>query len=297
MANSHIYICWTLDCEASQRAVNDVALGQRAARGFVDVVASAGMKSTLFVLPSDARAYPQLLRKLADAGVEIGLHYHPQEEGHADYCGAYTAEQQRTMYADGLNQLSDVLGLQPLTFRSGSCSANDSTFSVTHDLGFTSCSHSMPGRNMRHLKSNWVDAPHEVHYTHAANRLLAGDLDLVEVPVTTDPDSMLWSGGHPQDLRVELFDAKNQQFLIDKMLAREKQRRQSVKAIVALSHNVFEYGDSNDFRRQTLVQMLTDCAELAERHELSLRPATISEVAAAYRAARPLSTIQNSLAT
>jgi hypothetical protein len=299
MTDSHIHICWTLDCEATQRAVNDAELGQRAVRGFVDVVTSAGMKVTLFVTPGDARAYPQLLRKLADAGVEIGLHYHPQEEGHDDYCGAYTAEQQRIMYADGLNQLSDALGFQPLTFRSGSCSANDATFSVSHDLGFTSCSHSMPGRNMRHLKSNWVDAPHAVHYAHGANRLLEGDLDLVEVPVSTDPDSMLWSGGHPQDLRVELFDAKNQRFLIDKLLAREKQRPQKVKAIVALTHNVFEYGERNDFRRQTLVQMLADLVELADRRQVALRPATIGEVAAAYRAAHPLSAlnrVQNTIA-
>lgn len=148
MPNTDIHTCWTLDCEATQRAVNNVDLGQRAIRGFVDLVMGAGMRATLYVLPGDAHAYPQLLRQLADEGVEIGLHYHPQEEGHGDFWGAYSPDQQLAMYADGLRRISDVLGFQPRTFRTGSCSANDATFPVTAELGFTSCSHSMPGRNM-----------------------------------------------------------------------------------------------------------------------------------------------------
>jgi hypothetical protein len=129
-----------------------------------------------------------------------------------------------------------------------------------------------------------------VHYANPANRLLEGGLDLVEAPITTDPSSMLWSGEHPQDLRVELFDAKNQRYLIDKVLAREKQRPQTVKAIVALTHNVFEYGDPADFRRQTMQQMICDFAELADQHDVNLIPATISQIAAAYRAAAPPAT-------
>jgi hypothetical protein len=151
----------------------------------------------------------------------------------------------------------------------------------------------MPGRNLVHLRSNWTGAMPRVHYAHAANRLLEGDLDLVEIPVSTDPDSMLWSGGHPQDLRVELFDAKNQRYLIDKLLQREKTSDASLKAIVALTHNVFEFGDPSDFRRQTLRQMLADMAELAERHEMLLRPSTLSDVAAAYRRVRPLTQVSS----
>jgi peptidoglycan/xylan/chitin deacetylase (PgdA/CDA1 family) len=286
MNTTDIYFCWTLDCEATQREISNAPLGRRSIRGFVDVVMEAGMRATLFVLPSEARSSPRLLRQLIDEGVEVGMHYHPQEEGHADYCGAYSADDQRAMFANGLRQLSDALGFAPRTFRTGSCSANDATFPITAELGFNCCSHSMPGRNMPTLRSNWVGAPAHVHDAHPANRLLEGGLNLVEIPVTTDPDSMLWSGGHPQDLRVELFDAKNQRYLINKVLAREKMRLQPMKALVALTHNIFDYSDPTDFRRQTLVQMLQDAAELADRHEVMLRPATISDVATAYRKAR-----------
>jgi hypothetical protein len=72
--------------------------------------------------------------------------------------------------------------------------------------------------------------------------------------------------------------------LIDKMIAREKGRTQQIKSLVALSHNVFDFSDANDFRRQTLDQMLAACAELADRHEVNLRGATLSQLAERFRA-------------
>lgn len=285
-----IHICWTIDCEATQKAVNDVELGMQAIRGFTTVIAEADLWATLFVLPADATAYPALLRDLDHDRFELALHYHPHEEGYDDFCAAYAAEAQRKMYGDAINRFTDAVDMPPKAFRTGSCSANDATFPVTAELGFDCCSHSMPGRNMTELRSNWAGAPQHVHYAHPANRLLEGELDLVEVPVTTDPDSMLWSGKHAQDLRVELFDAKNHRYMIDKVLAREKTRPQPVKAIVALTHNTFEYDDPADFRRQTLVQMISDFADLADKHDVNLIPATISQIAVAYRVAVPMPT-------
>ncbi len=280
-----VHLVWTIDCEATQRAVNDAALGERSVRGFCELVARHELKATLFVLPSDARQNARLLRECAAGGFEVGLHYHPQEDGHADYCGAYSAEEQRDMYGGAISQFADALGFKPTTFRTGSFSANDATFPVTQELGFTSCSHSCPGRNMAGLRSNWSSAPHHVHFAHAANRLLEGTTDLIEVPMTTDPDSMLWSGCHPQDLRVELFDAKNQRFMIDKILRRERRREHPVRTIVALTHNVFDYSDPRNFRRETMAEMICAFSELADRQNVRLIPSTIGGVAAGYRAA------------
>ncbi len=285
-AKTDIYFCWTIDCEASQKAFDDVEAGARALRGFAEIISQAQAKATVYVLPSDAAAYPAILRELAGDIFEIGLHVHPQEAGYDDFCGAYDAQQQHDMYSRAKKALSEALGFSPKTFRAGSCSANDMSFPVICELGFDSCSNSMPGRNMTALKSDWVNAPQRVHYTHAANRLLEGGLDLVEVPVTTDPDSMLWSGRHAQDLRVELFDAKNQRYMIDKILAREKASFAEIKAVVALTHNVFEFDDPNDFKRQTMIQMISDAAELAEKHDVNLIPATIGQIAAAFRNSR-----------
>jgi len=281
--NNDIHISWTIDCEATQTGFNDAGAGKRAVRAFVNIVAEAGFKTTLFVMPADLEAYPSLLKELHGMGCEIGLHYHPQEEGYNDFCGAFSASEQRQMYGNAIVRFEDALGLSPTTFRTGSCSANDATFPVSAELGFTSCSHSMPGRRMRNLRANWEDAPRYVHYTHPANRLLEGGLDLIEVPVTTDPDSMLWSGQHPQDLRVELFDAKNHRYMIDKMLHREKLREHPVRSIVTLTHNTFYYDDEADFRTVTLREMIVAFRDLAEFHQVNLIPATISEVASAYR--------------
>ena len=117
-ARNPIHVCWTIDCEATQKAIDDTALGIRSLRGFSDLLLENGCAGTLFVVPGDARAFPALLRELAGNGLQIGLHFHLQE------------------------------------------------------LGFTSCSHSMPGRNLPGLRSNWVNAPLSVHSTHRANRLL-----------------------------------------------------------------------------------------------------------------------------
>jgi len=62
------------DCEATQKAINDAQLGIRAVRGFTEVLYRAGLQATLYVLPSDAVAYAQLLRDLDQERFEIGLH-------------------------------------------------------------------------------------------------------------------------------------------------------------------------------------------------------------------------------
>ena len=104
--SGQVHVCWTIDCEATQKAISDIEMGVRSIRGFVELLAEAGLKGTLFVLPSDAVAYPALLRELASQGLEIGLHYHPQEEGHRDFCGAYSEIEQMVMYSEATTMLS-----------------------------------------------------------------------------------------------------------------------------------------------------------------------------------------------
>ena len=126
MINSYskdaIFVSWTIDCEATQAAVDDRPLGQRSIQGYAEAIASSGLKATFFVLPADAKAYSAQLQELAKQGFEIGLHYHPQEEGYGDYCGAYTSDEQHTMYTDAIQCFADALGFEPKTFRAGSLS-------------------------------------------------------------------------------------------------------------------------------------------------------------------------------
>ena len=91
-----------------------------------------------------------------------------------------------------------------------------------------------------------------MHYANAHNRILPGTLDFVEIPVTVDWESRMWGGKHPQDLRIELVDAKNHYYTIEKSLQRQIAEQVPVKLIHARTHNLFEYGTPGNFRRETL---------------------------------------------
>jgi hypothetical protein len=118
--------------------------------------------------------------------------------------------------------------------------------------------------------------------------VLAGDLDYIEIPLTVDPESRMWGGKHPQDLRVELVDAKNHGYTIRKAVARQITSKAPVKMLRGITHNIFEFSDERDFRRQTLEGMIELTKTAAADHGLTWTPATGATIAAAYRAAVPL---------
>jgi hypothetical protein len=128
-----------------------------------------------------------------------------------------------------------------------------------------------------------------VHYAHPFNKVLPGDgsFDFVELPPTVDPESRMWGGKHPQDWRVELVDAKNHRFTADKAVKRQVEQKTPIKMLRGITHNIFEFGDPKDFRRQTLEGMLDSVPKIAAAHGLKIVPATCSQIAAAYRAAVP----------
>ena len=99
----------------------------------------------------------------------------------------------------------------------------------------------------------------------------------------------MWGGKHPLDLRVELVDAKNHFYTIDKALRRQLGDASiPVKSIRATTHNIFDFSDPKDFRRETLDGIIRHTKSLAEKHNVSIHPATVTQLADAYRAAVPL---------
>ena len=140
---------------------------------------------------------------------------------------------------------------------------------------------------MTSLAANWAGAPLFTHYANPYNRFLTGGLDLVEVPISVDWETMIWGGVHPQDLRVEYTDAKNHSFVIEKLMRRQMAEDLPLKALVVLTHDVFRYGDAANFRRETMLGMIESMRQCAEALGAELVGATIQEAAAAYRAAVP----------
>jgi peptidoglycan/xylan/chitin deacetylase (PgdA/CDA1 family) len=277
-----------IDCESTQHAVNNPALGERAIRGLGEVFAQTNTKGAFLVIPGDIETHATIYKELESAGHEIGLHVHPADQGYGEFLGDQSAETQRKILSEAIDRFAQAMGRRPASFCPGYCSANDFTFGILEEFGFKHGAVSFPTRDLPQCASVWGSSPLDPHYPHRYNRMLAGDVNFVDLPITIDPDSRMWGGGHPQDLRVELVDAKNHWYTIDKAVRRQLSQNMPIKQLHALTHNVFDYADPNNFRRETYIGIVDAARQVAEREELDFRPATLSEIAEAFRKSVPL---------
>ena len=277
------YFVLGVDCESTQPAVNNHVLGERAIRGIADVMSKNNGKCTFFVIASDIEKHHHIYRELEQQGHEIGLHLHPVIQGYKEYCGIYGPEEQEKIISQAVDRFVRAYGKKPVAFSMGYASANDHTFSILVKLGFTHGTCSMPGRILPECASIWAGAPLFIHYAHPYNRCLVGNLDFVEIPITVDWESRMWSGKHPQDLRVELVDAKNHSYTIEKSLKRQMQENVSVKLVRAVTHNIFEFDSPDNFRRQTLEGMIAFFKNICSRLNLVAEITTCSEVNRIFR--------------
>ena len=283
-----LYFTNQIDCESTQPAIGDDALGERGCRGFADVLETHDLKGTFYCIPSEAEVNARTYLALQAGCHEVGLHLHPADLGYEEFLGVYGPDEQRQIIGRSAEQFAAALGFTLQSLCVGYGSANDYTHQVLVELGFTHGMTQIPGRLLPECASVAAGASLDPHYAHPWNRVLTGGLDFVEILPTTDPDSRMWGGKHPQDLRVELVDAKNHYYTIAKAVARQLEEDAPLKVISLFTHNTFEYGDPRDFRRQTLVEMIAHTRRVAEQHGLTLQGVTHAELAAAYRAAVPL---------
>lgn len=283
------HICWTMDCESCHPGVNDPDLGRRAVRGFTDVLNQFNWKASLFSIPEEVAPLEREFKVALEHGHEIGLHTHPLASGEpVDFLGAFSFDAQVKILRKGLEKIKILLGKEPVSFRPGYASANDSTFPALAECGIRQCSASMPGRMMSNLASNWAGAPLFVHYAHSSNRFLTGSMDLVELPISVDWESLIWGGRHPQDLRIEFTDAKNHSFLIRKIMRRQIEEKLPFCALVILTHNLFHYDDPANFRRETMLGMIESIRMYADEFGVETAGITIGEAARAFRETVPI---------
>lgn len=283
-----VYFGLFVDSESTQASINDAALGRRADLGIAEILESFGYRPTYHVLPGDAEANASLYQDLHQRGCEIGLHIHPATQGYGEFFGVLGPDDQRKVLIEARDRAEAAFGFKVGSLCIGYASVNDHSYGVFHELGFRHGITCIPSRVLPECASVHAGAPLNAHYAHRYNRLLEGDLDYVEVPVTVDPDSRMWGGKHPQDLRVELVDAKNHYYTMRKSIERQLRENPPVKYLLAITHNVFDYSDPANFRRQTLIGMLESLKRLAGEFSIDLQPATIGDLAAHYRKAVPL---------
>ena len=282
---TEIFFNVQIDCESTQRSIDDPALGERSIRGLGDIFSQTGMKGTFVVIPSDMTVHAGVYRELEAQGHEVGLHVHPAEQGYEEFLGVYGFEEQVAILKEGVDLFANALGRPPAVFTPGYFSANDHTFPALEALEFTHGTVSMPTRNLPQCACVWGGSPLDIHYPHRYNRSLAGDVDFVDIPPTVDVESRMWGGAHPQDLRIELVDAKNHWYTIHKNVKRQVEAGSEipVKYLKALTHNIFDYSDARDFRRETMLGVVSAVREICERQGCALAPATAGEIAKTYR--------------
>ncbi|HRJ73057.1 MAG TPA: polysaccharide deacetylase family protein [Terrimicrobiaceae bacterium] len=287
-----LYFNLQIDCESTQFALRNPALGERAIRGLGDVLAETGTKGTFLVIPGDTAAHAKIYQELEQAGHEVGLHYHPWIEGRCEFLGSEGPDAQRALLAEAMDRHAQAMGRRPFAFCPGYASANDYTYGILEELGFTHGLVSFPTRDLPQCACVWGNSPLDPHYPHRYNKSLAGDVNFVDLPVTLDPQSRMWGGAHPQDLRVELVDAKNHFYTISKAVQRQLREETPLRQIRALTHNVFEYGDPGNFRRETYVGIVAAAKQIAEREGLGFEPVTMARLAELYREKVPHASVQ-----
>lgn len=283
-----LYFSIQIDCESTQHALKNPALGERAIRGLGEMFAETGTKGTFFVIPGDIEAHATIYKELETQGHEIGLHVHPKDMGFSEFLGTEGADAQRRVLREAMDRFAQSMGRNPSSFCPGYFSANDLSFAILEELGFTHGAVSCPTRNLPQCAAVWAGSSLDPRYPHRFNRILNGDVNFVDLPPTVDPESRMWGGGQPLDLRVELVDAKNHWYTIDKSVRRQISQATPLKQIHALTHNVFEYGDRANFRRETYLGIVNATRQIAEREKLTFQAATLADVAGAFRKAVPL---------
>lgn len=274
-----------VDCESTDPAFDNPALGERALRGLGELFAAQGMKATFVVVPTDMQIHSAIFGELEAQGHEIGLHIHPAAQGYSDFLGVYGYADQLKIIGQGAQVFADKMGYLPKAFTPGYASANDHTFPALEALGFTHGWVSLPTRNLPQCASVWGSSPLDVHYPHRYNRCLRGDVNFVDVPLTVDTESRMWGGAHPQDLRIELVDAKNHWYTIYKNVRRQLEAGDQIpiKHLKAFTHNTYDYLDPREFRRQTLLGVIEAARNICKQERVRLIPATTGEIAGRYR--------------
>ena len=286
---TNLLFCMTMDCErikpeSPPGGPPDWGFSRRAIEGFRSVLAEEGVRGTFFIVPENAARHVNVWQGMDPEAFELGLHLHPQSLGdrsHDEYLGAYSADAQCNLIQAASDAWTQALGRRPLAFRPGNFSANDATFGVLSELGFTHGSVSSPGRCMPGFRAVWSGADPYVHRSHPYFRLIGGGLEFVEAPVAedltrfrlADPQRAL-----PHELRVEWGDAASHGLTIRNCLSAMLDARPPVLAIVGLTHNHEDYFSRDSCHVASLRAIIRHARQAAADHGLEFTPATIGQI-------------------
>jgi hypothetical protein len=287
-----LYILFTMDCEPptrkpAQQAPRTWEQSARAIEGFCDRLAAMGYPATLFLSATCVEEHGPLLEELIEREIELGLYVHPptledtRSPRYPRHLGNYGATEQRAIIESAVDRFYEVLGSLPRSFRSGAFSASDATFQVLYDLGFRQSSLSIPGRDLPREAIAWIGAVPDAHYVNPADRLRAGTLPFLELPVTSDPER-LYRHGFPYELCIENSNADDwHRPLIEHTLERMENEQMPFRALCLFASNGSAYYHADDQRSITIDNLLDYFDTLVDRYELV--PTTLAGAHQHYR--------------
>ncbi len=286
MSKNDIFIIFTMDCERIERhsppgGPENWQLSERAIRGFAHVLKENDLLATFFIVPENAEKHRVLWLELNGLGFELAVHYHPQsfrDERWRDYLGSYPYKEQKNQLKEAVKDWSRALRMKPESFRPGNFSANNDTFRVLYELGFRQGSVSVPERNIPEFRAVWTGAYPYPHHVSPINRLISGNLDFFEVPVTVNRERRVWQGKNPLELRIELAELKDHKETIEKWIRHLVEREIPIKHVLVITHNTFDYSNKSNKMRKRLEGIARYVYEIPEEYGLHPIPSTIKEI-------------------
>lgn len=212
--------------------------------GFCTALLGAGHRPTLFCTLSVVANHTPLLEDYAAAGVEIGLLVDPSElrSNLRRQLGHYGRDDQREIVRISVHRFSQLVGSRPRSVRTVEFSASDETFAVLRQEGFLQGSVSEPGRRIRQYRAVWEGAVPDPHLADPDDRLRAGGLEFLEIPITTDAAQSI--GGVPPELNLDAGEFEQwHRPLADAQLQRMERERVGFRDLCWLARSGAPYGE------------------------------------------------------
>lgn len=291
-----LFFCYFMDCQTprkpggSQEQTWEIA--EAAVHGIVDLFEERGLLHALGLCsePEVAAAQPALFAEAAARGAWLALHF--QVRGYrppgaaADYdwerpLTYYDYEEQREAIVIAKDHWEQALGVAARSYGACCHQANDWTFPILDELGFRQSYVSGPGRYNPPWGHLWWGAFPFSHHASSKSRLVPGELELYEIPVTRTlvPEQVapwIWM---PTDYRPEAEKSYQQTMEIAGAWVREAMMRDHpILYLSAGTHNTWDVADRASGRRKALEVSIEVAHDLAAELDLELVPASMEDL-------------------
>lgn len=292
-----LYFCYAMDCQTPKKPGGGPNQtwedAEAAVLGLTELFQQRDMTRALGFCsePEVAIRQSDMFRETAAAGAWQALHfqmrgYRPQGATE-DYdwerpLSFYDYDEQKAVLAIATDEWSQALGMPARNYGACCAMANDYTFPILDELGFRQSYCTIPGRYNPAMGQEWWGAFPHSHHASAKSRLVCGDLEIYECPITRTmqpvpgPDPGTWrvSDCRPEaemdfDTMLEMMEANIQDMLL---------RGHPLLYVYVLTHNTWDTGELGTPRRRALEATLEAVQTLADNHDLELVPASLEDI-------------------